>query len=176
MQQGAIAMGYKTGRKRKVAVSRERNGRPQRGPETVAYWQREIAVLRYDSRRPELGTPLGVLVRGRRITERLFTAGIRFSEQRKAADEALSIARRTPTGLDVNNVRGASLREDGPDDERRKRRAAIAFDAALAAVGVHSGMHRALQWVVVEERMHESHEQFLDLVEGLTRLAAHYRL
>lgn len=175
MHQGAIAMGYKTGRKRKVAL-REQNGRPQRGAESVTYWQREIALLRSDSRRPELGTPLGMLVRGKRITERLFTAGIRFADQRRAADAALSVPRRTPTGLDPNAVGGASLRDDGPDDERRKRRAAVAFDAALAAVGQFSAEHRALEWVVVEERTPDSYEQLLDLVRALGRLANHYRL
>ena len=105
----------KAGRKRKANLPREANGRIQRPTKASehVYWQRERDALRTSARDSRLGSPLGILFRAEKITSRQFAAGLRFAEDRKAADAALSLPARTCQAQDFVSVRGGAGREDG---------------------------------------------------------------
>lgn len=162
----------KRGRKLKPNVIRYPCGKIRK--ETSVYWQRERDELRRGVRDVRLGTPLGLLFRNERITSAHMEAGTRFADERNAADAALGLPPRSPRAQDMSAVHGLSNANDDDESARRKAKAIAAYDRACEAVGLNTDALRALEWVVVYERMVDDYRQFIALVDGLNKLRVHY--
>ena len=167
----------KAGRPRKAFAKRYPGGKIHRESQkatTHIYWSRERDALRESARDPRLGTPLGILFRGERITAGQMKAGTCFADARTAADAALGLPRRNTPAHDLNAVGGASNAVETDRSIRRKRKALAAYDAAIEAVGLGSRELAALEWVVIYERQPDDYAMVLRLIVGLDRLARHY--
>jgi hypothetical protein len=155
--------------------AREPNGRLQRSSQSspAVYWQRERQALRTLSLQPEWESPVGVLCRAGEITTAQFHAALRFTADRKLADEALGLPPRSPRAMNMDLVRGHPA-DDTPEAQRRRRAAVSAFDAAQIALGLGSPALGACLWICVYEQRHDCHGQLAALKEGLNKLVKHY--
>jgi len=152
---------------------REPNGRPSRS-DRVQYWQRQRDVLERKQHDPKLETPLGLYFLAHEITTQEHEAGQWFADLRASADAALSLPGRHCRAQDMNSVGGQSNSQETPETQKAKRRAIEQYDKVIAFVG-RSRQLAALEHVIVQERRHDTYEQWLDLVQGLRLLVA-YRM
>ncbi|MHB2169948.1 hypothetical protein [Alsobacter sp. R-9] len=152
-------------RPRKIGP-REQNGQLQRNRE-IGHLQRQMIALRAAALDGKLGTPLGLLVRTNRITERQYEAGCHYAHARADADAALSLPRRSPCAIDLLSVRSAGREDDDPETIRRKQRAIERFNLLQLNLGIGSPRHRIVTRVCCDDTRHETHEEFVALVAGL---------
>ena len=164
----------KAGRPKLAGVIREPSGKVSRTKAALP-WQRVIEQVSLRIDKPDIGTPLGILVLQRKLDPKMADAGEMFAKERAAADRAQSLPSRTVQAQNVDRIAGRDNAEDEPEVVRAKNRAVTAYYKAVDAVGAHTKAMAAVEWVVIYQRRQEGHEQYLDLIDGLSKLAVHYR-
>lgn len=164
----------KPGRKPFVGVEREPSGKVSRAKASLP-WQRVIEQVAMRIDKPDLGTPLGILVFQRKLDPKMADAGEAFAKERDAADRAQGLPPRNAPAQNVDRIGGRDNVEDGPEAIRAKNKAVSAYYKAVDAIGAHTKAMAAVEWVVIYQRRQEGHEQYLDLIEGLSKLVVHYR-
>lgn len=153
---------------------REPNGRISRKEgDFHVYWQRERDALRLMSMKSELESPIGILYRDKRVTDREFAAAMTFLADRRAADAALSLPPRMCQAQDVNAVGGFDG-EEGPEEARRKAKCIATYDRAVAALGGHSKEMSAMERVVIYQNWHDDLPMVNALKRALAILVVHY--
>lgn len=166
----------KRGRPLKIDAARYPSGKikPKRLTETAIYWQRERDSLRASSRLPEWESPFGVMFRHEVVSATQYAAGKRFAEAREAYAAALSMPPLHPPAQNMNAVPGASNREDGDSEARRKQAQIEAYDKACIVVGIGSAELAALSRIIVDGLRPDDYQQVMALKAALNKLVQHY--
>lgn len=161
--------------KRKLIVSREPNGRPQRVKESAPAEVKRLrdSALR-EVRHAEWGTELGRLYLSDKITEAMYAAGKWWAEQAKKFQAAIGAFPVRSAALEPGRG-GTQADPDSPEGQKIAKREAnqaeIFFDAH--AVLVQTGCESVVRRVCEENESPCGLNELLSVKRGLSVLADH---
>lgn len=171
-------------RKVRLVVVREKNGRISRSGEAKELPAVAIKRLRNaalagmaDAR---WSTELGRLYLSEKIKEHMFIAGERWAETAKRYDQA--VAAPSPTPRSANLERGAQAHDPDPDSEagaqiiQHDQLIIAAFNKAHKALVEAGKLAEKVVRALCERDEFIAEYELPHLVNGLTALAAHWRL
>ena len=169
-----MSLAMAAGRKRKNG-KREPNGRLLRAladRTSVAGTVKDLAIIARERLDPALASPFGRLLRLGDIRAVEYDAGMKYRALRSAADRALGLPARHPTGCDLNASRGFLL---GSEADPANDRAIIStFHTAEDVVGRGSKQLSVLRAVCLYDDAPTTYEHKLMLKSALDKLVKHW--